>query len=67
MAASRQLQAMHASRLGRAVLGLAELGLAFGLASFALNSGSLLQYALTIILLFMAGHSFAHALIPHKK
>lgn len=40
----------HKTRLGHLVFGLVELGLAYLFASLAINSGSLWQWALTIIL-----------------
>jgi hypothetical protein len=42
----------HKTRVGYSVFGLAELVLAYILASLAINSGSLWQYALTFILAY---------------
>jgi hypothetical protein len=42
----------HKTKTGYAVFGVAELGLAYVLASLAINSGSLWQYALTFILAY---------------
>lgn len=42
----------HRTRVGYLVYGLAELGLAYVLASLAINSGSLWQWALGLIFLF---------------
>ncbi len=49
----------HKTRVGYLVFGLVELGLAYLFASLAINSGSLWQWALTVI--FAAG--FLHNLV----
>jgi hypothetical protein len=43
----------HKTRTGHLTFGLAELALAYGFASWAIDSGSLWQYALAVI--FLAG------------
>jgi hypothetical protein len=40
----------HHTRTGHLIFGLAELGLAYAFVSLAINSGSLWQYGLAIIL-----------------
>lgn len=47
-----QIDKFHKTRTGYVVFGLVELGLAYLLASLAVNSGSLWQWALALILLF---------------
>jgi hypothetical protein len=47
-----ELDKFHRTRVGYLVFGLVELGLAYWLASLAINSGSLWQWALAFICLF---------------
>lgn len=47
----QQLASWHKTKLGLLVFGVVELGLAYVIASLAINSGSLWEYALTLILL----------------
>jgi hypothetical protein len=46
----KAIDTFHKSRLGYLVFGLAELGLAYVFASLAIDSGSLWQWLLAIIL-----------------
>jgi hypothetical protein len=48
----------HKTRQGHLVFGLVELGLSYLFASLSIDSGSLLQYAITIILLVGAVANF---------
>lgn len=45
----------------RSVIGLVLVGLAYGFASLAINSGSLLEYAVAIVLVWWAVHHFIRA------
>jgi hypothetical protein len=47
----RQLKAWHNTRVGLLVFAIAELLLAYGAASWAIDSGNLLLYLATIVLL----------------
>ena len=48
----QSLDKFHRTRAGYLVFGLVELALAYWLATLAINSGSLWQWALAFILLF---------------
>jgi hypothetical protein len=45
----------------RALVGLAFLGLAYGFASLAIDSGNLLEYAITIAFVWWAVHHVVYA------
>ena len=47
----KQLDKFHKTHIGYLVFGLVELGLAYWFVSLAINSGSLWEWALAIILL----------------
>jgi hypothetical protein len=51
------------TKLGLLILGLVELALAYGAASWAIDSGNLLVYLLTLVLLVASIHDFAKLLI----
>jgi hypothetical protein len=55
----QQLDKWHKTRVGLLVFALVELGLAYGAASWAVDSGNLLLYVVTIILLFGSAGNFA--------
>ena len=57
----------HKSRLGCAVFGLVELGLAYVFASLAIDSGRLLQWVLAVILLLGFLQNFARMVWPGKR
>jgi len=46
---AQRLDTFHKTKLGYLIFGLVELGLAYWLASLAINSGSLWEWALAII------------------
>lgn len=50
----KQLNSWHHTRTGYLVFGLVELGLAYGAVSWAIDSGNLLLYLATIILIYSA-------------
>ncbi len=47
----KKLDTWHKTRVGHAVFGLVELGLAYGLGSRALDTGSWWEYGLALLLL----------------
>ncbi len=54
----KQLHKVHQLKQGLLFFGLVELGLSYWIGSLALNSGSLGQWTLSIILLLGAVHNF---------
>jgi len=54
-------QAMMRKWWMRGLIGLAFIGLAYGFASLAINSGSLLEYAITIVFAWWAIHHLIRA------
>jgi hypothetical protein len=57
----------HKTRLGYLVFGLVELGLAAWLAGLALNSGSLWEWVLAVILLFGFLQNFGRMLFVKRN
>ena len=56
----KQLDKFHRTRTGYLVFGLVELGLAYLFFSLAVNSGSLWQWTLTMILLVGVAQNAVH-------
>lgn len=63
MSFMRQLQSWHKTTLGHLVFGLVELSLAFLCVNLAIDSGSLWQWALTIILVVGFFQNFVRAIL----
>jgi hypothetical protein len=55
----QQIDKWHKTRVGLLVFALVELGLAYGGASWAIDSGNLLLYVVTIVLFFGSLQNFA--------
>ena len=55
------------NRVFQAVFGLAALGLAYVFASLAIDSGSLLDYAITLILLFIGVKELAQSILKKRN
>lgn len=54
----KQLDKFHCTRVGYLVFGLVELGLSYLFASLAVNSGSLWQWTLAVVLFVGFGQNF---------
>jgi hypothetical protein len=63
----KQLDKFHRTRTGYLVFGLVELGFAYLFGSLAINSGSLWQWTLTLILGIGILQNFARLVMVHKK
>lgn len=61
MARKSQQQILMRKWWVRALVALAFIGIAYGFASLAINSGSLLEYLITIIFVWWAVHHFIRA------
>ena len=59
------LDKFHKTRLGYIVFGLGELALAYGAASWAIDSGNILLYVATIILVFGGLQNLSKLLISY--
>ena len=59
----QQFHHFHSTRSGFLIMGMVELGLAYLLASLAINSGSLWQYFLTIVLIIGALQNFVRLFV----
>lgn len=57
----------HKTRLGHLVFGVVELGLAYVLALKALDTGNLIIWTLTIVLLVGFLQNIVRMVLPHKK
>lgn len=66
MAKSNQLKQLKSTWWGRTLMSLVFLSLAYGVASLAIDSGSLFEYALTLILLVLAFKNAVHA-VRHRQ
>lgn len=67
MEIANKLEAWHKTRLGYGFFGLAELAITYGFASWAINSGSLWLYALTLIFLFGGLRNLVRIFKPHEQ
>lgn len=68
--AMKQLNSWRHTRIGYLVFGLVELGLAYGAVSWAIDSGNLLVYLLTLVLLVGTVRNFvglAREILTHGK
>ncbi len=61
-----QLNRLFANRAFQIVFGLAALGLAYVFASWAIDSGSLLDYAIVLVLIFVGLRELALAVFKKK-
>lgn len=63
----KQFDKWHKTRNGYIVVGVVELGLAYLFASLAIDSGRLLQWALSFLFLFGGAQNIVKSVIHWKK
>jgi hypothetical protein len=63
MSAFHKLATWHQTKTGFLVFGLIELGLAYAFASWAIDSGSLIDYFLAIVLLAGFAQNFVKLIV----